>query len=71
MEKYLWKYVDKLDDTIEVASDKIMHQIDKYILGEEPAAFEVEAAEVIEDEEESKEAKEKRREEDDLMKKLE
>ena len=35
MEKYLWKYVDKLDDTIEMASDKIIEQIDKYVIGEE------------------------------------
>ena len=35
MERYLWKYVDKLDDTIEMASEKIMEQIDKYIIGEE------------------------------------
>ena len=35
MENYLWKYVDKLDGTIEVASEKIMEQIDKYVLGED------------------------------------
>ena len=43
MEKYIWKYVDKLDDTIEIASEKIMEQIDKYIIGgEEPQTFELE-----------------------------
>ena len=34
MENYLWKYVDKLDGTIEMASEKIMEQIDKYMKGE-------------------------------------
>lgn len=36
MEKYIWRYVDKLDGTIEMASEKIMEQVDKYIIGEEP-----------------------------------
>ena len=36
MEKYLWQYVDKLDGKIEEASDKIMQQVDKYVLGEVP-----------------------------------
>ena len=31
MENYIWKYVDKLDGTIETASEKVMEQIDKYI----------------------------------------
>ncbi len=33
MEKYLWKYVDKLDEKFEVISDKILDNYDKYILG--------------------------------------
>ena len=36
MEKYLWQYVDKLDGKLEVISDKIMEQVDKYVLGEAP-----------------------------------
>ena len=36
MEKYLWKYVDKIDDKIEVISEKILQNFDKYVLGELP-----------------------------------
>lgn len=42
MEKYLWQYVDKLDGKIEEASQKVMKQVDKYILGEMPDKFEFE-----------------------------
>lgn len=42
MERYVWKYVDKLDETIESASEKIMGQIDRYVIGEEPHPFEAE-----------------------------
>ena len=41
MEKYLWQYVDKVDDKLEVFSDKIINQIDKYIVGEVPEKFEL------------------------------
>lgn len=41
LESYVWKYVDKLDETIESASDKVMHQIDKYVNGQHEA-FELE-----------------------------
>lgn len=34
LETYVWKYVDKLDETLESASDKVMQQIDKYVLGQ-------------------------------------
>lgn len=34
LENYLWKYVDKLDDTLEIASDKIIEQLDKHIMKE-------------------------------------
>ena len=34
MEKYLWKYVDKLDGQIENLSEKIIDQVDKYVIGE-------------------------------------
>ena len=33
MEKYLWKYVDKLDGKLEEVSDKVLQQVDKYVLG--------------------------------------
>ena len=36
MEKYLWQYVDKLDGKIEEVSDKVLQQVDKYIIGEMP-----------------------------------
>lgn len=41
MEKYLWKYVDKLDGKLEEVSDKVMQQVDKYVLGEAPEKFEL------------------------------
>jgi len=34
MEKYLWKYVDKIDDKIEHISDILLEKVDKYVLGE-------------------------------------
>lgn len=42
MEKYLWQYVDKLDGKIEEVSDKVLAQVDKYVLGEMPEQFELE-----------------------------
>lgn len=39
MEKYLWKYVDKLDGKLEEVSEKVMQQVDKYVLGEAPEKF--------------------------------
>jgi hypothetical protein len=39
MEKYLWQYVDKIDDKLEEASEKIMKKIDKYVVGELPEKF--------------------------------
>ena len=42
MEKYLWQYVDKLDGKIEEVSDKVLAQVDKYVLGEMPEKFELE-----------------------------
>jgi len=42
MEKYLWQYVDKLDGKIEEISDKVLNQVDKYVLGEAPEKFELE-----------------------------
>ncbi len=35
MEKYLWQYVDKVDGKLEEVSEKVMKQVDKYIIGEE------------------------------------
>jgi len=63
--------VDKLDETIETASDKIMEQIDKYIISGEKHEFELE-----DDEDEGIEGKKKNTmknddEDDDLMRKLE
>ncbi len=40
MEHYLWKYVDKIDDKLEMLSDQIISQIDKYVVGEQPESFE-------------------------------
>lgn len=42
MEKYLWQYVDKLDGKLEEVSDKVLEQVDKYVLGEMPDKFELE-----------------------------
>lgn len=42
MEKYLWQYVDKIDDKLEEASEKIMKKIDKYVVGELPEKFQLE-----------------------------
>jgi hypothetical protein len=39
MEKYLWQYVDKLDGKIEEISEKVLNQVDKYVLGEVPEKF--------------------------------
>lgn len=36
MEKYLWQYVDKIDGKLEEVSEKVMKQVDKYIVGEMP-----------------------------------
>lgn len=68
--------MDKLDDTIENASEKIMEQIDKYVLGEEPSPFELEEAERAEEEDEKdredrQKMQKEKEEEEDLMKKLE
>lgn len=42
MEKYLWQYVDKVDGKLEEVSEKVMKQVDKYIIGEEmPEKFEL------------------------------
>lgn len=35
MEKYLWQYVDKIDGKLEEVSEKVMKQVDKYVIGEE------------------------------------
>lgn len=35
MEKYLWQYVDRVDGKLEEVSEKVMKQVDKYIIGEE------------------------------------
>lgn len=42
MEKYLWQYVDKVDGKLEEVSEKVMKQVDKYIIGEMPEKFELE-----------------------------
>ena len=42
MEQYIWKYVDKLDDKLEDTADKIMKQVDKYVIGQIPEKFELE-----------------------------
>lgn len=42
MEKYLWQYVDKIDDKLQEVSEKFMTKIDKYIIGEIPEKFELE-----------------------------
>ncbi len=39
LEKYLWRYVDKLDGKIEQISDKVLEKVDKYVLGELPDQF--------------------------------
>jgi hypothetical protein len=33
MENYLWQYVDKVDGKLEEVSEKVMKQVDKYIIG--------------------------------------
>lgn len=42
LQKYLWRYVDKLDGKIEQISDKVLEKVDKYVLGELPDQFELE-----------------------------